>query len=296
MATVLVIGGTGQVGSATVRALLKEHSSVKVRVGTRNASDGKKKLGKLADSVQVVQVSADDEKTWPAAFHGVSAVMIVRPGDGGGNSVVRLAGAAAATPSVQAVLLSTGFATADPSTPLMRSMLQLEQDAFRAVERHGKAFTLLRPHFFMENFLAPGFIGEKSFELPLQPDVNFSHIAVADIASVAAAVLAAPAVHNRRTYTLTGPDLKVKELGTVLSKVTGRKISVESLSDAEQRARWAKVGMPAPAIDAFASIYGQVASGALAYHTNAVRDVLGRDATSFQQWAQDHAHAFSVKK
>jgi hypothetical protein len=76
----------------------------------------------------------------------------------------------------------------------------------------------------------------------------------------------------------------------VLGEVLGRHLRFEPLSDAEARAEMTG-SMPAEYIDAFFSFY---VDGTLDESTvrSTVRDVTGRPARTFEQWAIAHTEAF----
>ncbi len=115
-----------------------------------------------------------------------------------------------------------------------------------------------------------------------------------DIAAVAAQIAAAPAAHAGTTYWPTGPEsISFADAAQVLSTVLGRPIAFEPLTVKEQTQALIDVGLPEALAAMNAQAVGLFAEGDCDYVTNDVPSILGRPARSFEQFATDHAAAFS---
>lgn len=113
-----------------------------------------------------------------------------------------------------------------------------------------------------------------------------------DIADIATAALTDRA-HDGATLTITGPTaLRYGEMVAILGEVLGRTLIYETISEDEERARWASWGETRASIDYHMSIFRAIRDGLLSEITDTIPRVLGRAATSFEEWARENAPAF----
>jgi len=78
----------------------------------------------------------------------------------------------------------------------------------------------------------------------------------------------------------------------ILGETLGRALTFSAISEEEERARWSSWGETKESVDYHMSIFRAIREGRLAEVTDTVRRVLGRPATSFDQWAREHVNAF----
>lgn len=121
-------------------------------------------------------------------------------------------------------------------------------------------------------------------------DVAVAMVDPADIGAVAATALLADG-HEGRTYVLSGPQaLRPADRVGTLGAALGRELRLEALSDDEARTQMS-AEMPVEYVDAFFEFYVE---GALdeSQVQPTVREILGREPRTFEQWAAAHADAF----
>ena len=186
------------------------------------------------------------------------------------------------------VLLSgSSAASGDTSNAISAYMLRSEG----AVRESGLPFTILRPFGFMSNALRWR-DQLQAGDVVVEP---FAHVAVAvvdpaDIGAVAASALLDPA-HEGRTYVVSGPEaLRPADRVRILGAALRRALRLEPQSNEDARAQMTSQ-MPVEYVDAFFDFY---VDGSLDESPvqPAVREVLGRDPRTFEQWAAAHADAF----
>ena len=115
-----------------------------------------------------------------------------------------------------------------------------------------------------------------------------------DVAAVAATIAASPAAHAGRTYWLTGPELLSNyDVAAALSKLLGRTITYRELTFEENKDAMVRAGVPEPIAEMNAQAFSLAASGDAEWVTDDIPSILGRPARSFEQFAADHAAAFS---
>src|SRR5258708_28529256 len=115
-----------------------------------------------------------------------------------------------------------------------------------------------------------------------------------DVGAVAAGIAASPARHAGKTYWLTGPELISNyDVAAVLSKLLGRTITYRELSFDENKDAMIRAGVPEPIAEMNAQAFSMTAEGDAEWVTGDGPSLGGRPARSFEQFAADHAAAFS---
>jgi uncharacterized protein YbjT (DUF2867 family) len=149
----------------------------------------------------------------------------------------------------------------------------------------GLGWSLLRPSGFMQNFLT----GAGSLTIDGKLINGYGGAAVAyvdchDIAACAAELLTGPG-RPAESFALTGPEpLTSTDITGKLSAALGRTIGHVTLAPTELAATLRTRGLPARFADDVAALAGEVAAGALAASTPAVRDLTGRAPRTFDQF------------
>ncbi|XP_028403918.1 uncharacterized protein LOC114526501 [Dendronephthya gigantea] len=143
--TVFVIGASGNVGKATVKALSANHGgSLDIRAGVRNpekASD----LDSLL-SVTVVRAEMGKRDELVEIFQGVDVLFIVVPGAPDRVELTRITAEAARDARVKHILTIGAFGK--PNLALTRQMREIEN----IITNLGPNYTILRLPWFMDNF------------------------------------------------------------------------------------------------------------------------------------------------
>jgi uncharacterized protein YbjT (DUF2867 family) len=282
---VILVTTAGKVGAEAARLLLEQDEPV--RVLARNPGQPAVKALAAAGAV----IAAGDlavPASIDAAMAGVSAVILVSPAVPAQELNVV---ASAARAGVAHVVKATSKASAD--SPIARRRGQAEIEAGLAAA--GIAHTLLRSNAYMQNVLAlaPAIAASSSFGSAAGKG-RAGMVDARDVAAVAAAIAAAPAPHNGKTYWLTGPELLSNyDVAAVLTKLLGRAVTYRELTFQENRDAMIRAGVPEAVAQQNAQAFSLTADGDAAWVTDDVAVVLGRPARSFEQFAADHAAAFA---
>jgi uncharacterized protein YbjT (DUF2867 family) len=222
------------------------------------------------------------------AMADVSAVILVSPAVPAQELNVV---ASAARAGVAHIVKATSKASAD--SPIARRRGQAEIEAGLAAA--GIPHTLLRSNAYMQNVLAlaPAITATSSFGSAAGQG-RAGMVDARDVAAVAAAIAADPASQAGQTYWLSGPELLSNyDVATVLSKLLGRTITYRELTFAENKEAMIRAGVPEPIAQQNAQAFSLNAGGDAAWVTDDVPAITGRPARSFEQFAADHAAAFS---
>ncbi|MFE9610823.1 NmrA family NAD(P)-binding protein [Streptomyces sp. NPDC006012] len=297
-APVLVTGATGRQGGATARALLA--AGVPVRALVRDAATDRAKAVE-AFGAELVTGDLHDRDSVIRAAEGVCAVFSVQmPGitaegfdfEGEvaqGVNLIEGAKAAGVPQFVHTSVTGAGQHTETPGWAEGRwASMEPTLGAKSAIQDRVRAagfphWTLLKPGFFMENFLpSMAFLFPRGIEgglvSVLNPETRLSLVAVDDIGRAAAAAITAPERFGGVELELASDYLSMTEVAEVLSRALGTQLSAPDMTEEEALA----AGMPAMgATHEWLNVAGQPGRPQYA------RD-LGIPLTSFEEWTQQH--------
>jgi uncharacterized protein YbjT (DUF2867 family) len=212
---VLVLGGTGTVGSQVVRELLGRGADVSVL--TRDVKKA------LAAGVRPVAGDLLDPSTIRSAFAGRDAVFLLNAVSATECHEGLMAVNGCRLGGVKKVVyLSVQDADKAPHLPHFGAKLPIET----AIKSSGIPFTILRPNNFYQNdaWYKDAMLGYDVYPQPFG-DVGLSRVDVRDIAEAAAVAITTDAAKDE-TVNLVGPDvLTATETAATWGGVLGRKIA-----------------------------------------------------------------------
>ncbi|WP_432880317.1 NAD(P)H-binding protein [Kribbella sp. CA-245084] len=271
---ILVTGATGTIGSELLRQLVA--SGIPAVGMTRGERPG------------FVQGDFEDPDSLRKAIDGVDTVFLLSAPGPRVPEHDRAMVAAAVDREVRKIVKLSAFGTTDDGTPG-----NWHAAGERAVRESGLAWTILRPAGFASNVLRWLPAMREGQPIPNQTgDGEHAFVDPRDVAAVAAAALVS-SDHDRRAYTLTGPELlSVPGQVAIMSDVLEQPLRVVDVpldSYAEQ--------LRAAGLDeAFVSVALRgaelVRDGGARTVTDDVERVLGRPAATFRAWVESNRAAF----
>jgi uncharacterized protein YbjT (DUF2867 family) len=282
---VILVTTAGKVGAETARLLREQDLPVRVLVRDPATATAKALAAAGAD---IAAGDLDAPASIADAMAGVSAVVLVSPAVPAQELNVV---ASAAKAGVAHIVKATSKAS--PGSPIARRRRQSEIEEGLAAS--GIPHTLLRSNAYMQNVLAlaPAIAATSSFGSAAGKG-RTGLVDARDVAAVAAVIAASPDAHAGKTYRLTGPDLLSNyDVAAVLSRLLGRTITYRELTFEENKDAMIRAGVPEPIAEMNAQAFSLTASGDAEWVTDDIPSVLGRPARSFEQFAADHAAAFS---
>ena len=267
MATFLVTGGSGTVGSAVIQALLNQGQQVKA--ASRHPDKSREQFG---DRVEAVYFDYEDLKTFSVA-EGTDGVFLLGPPLY--PNLLELVAPFAdyiTTKGPQRVVYLSAYGMEDltelPFHAQMEEKLQQTDLDWRVV----------RPGFFMQNF------GNYERENIEQRKVIFvpagngstAFVSANDIGAVVAVLLREDA-HRHRIVEITGPQSYTHfEVAELLSQITGETIAYANPDEAIYRQVLADAGAPPMVADYMIPVYGMIKHGKVEGITNNVEKLTGR--------------------
>jgi uncharacterized protein YbjT (DUF2867 family) len=259
-APVLVTGATGRQGGATARALLA--AGVPVRALVRDAGAERAKAIEALGAQLVVGDLHDRDSVVEAAVGARAVFSVQMPAAGAhgfefdgevaqGINLVEGARAAGVPQFVHTSVSGAGqHVEASGWTEGRWTSMEPTLGAKSAIQDRVRTagferWTLLKPAFFMENFLpSMAFLFPRGVEgglvSVLKPETRLSLVAVTDIGAAAAAAVAAPKRFDRVELELAGDYLSMREIAGALSRALGVDLEPPNLTEAEALA----AGMP----------------------------------------------------
>jgi uncharacterized protein YbjT (DUF2867 family) len=221
---ILVTGATGKQGGAVLRHL--QQKGFPLRAFARDP-DSPKARALVGRGTEVVRGDLDDPTSITRALDGVYGVYSVQNWrEGGLDGEIRqgksLIDAARRARVSHLVYSSVAAADRAPEVPHFASKFQLEEH----LRRSGVPFTVVRPVFFMENWLGMREnILNGTIQLPLNPETSLQMVAVDDIGACAAAAFEQPRKWQEKVFELAGDELSMAGTAQHFSRRLGREVS-----------------------------------------------------------------------
>ncbi|MFE6159881.1 NmrA/HSCARG family protein [Streptomyces sp. NPDC056486] len=296
-APVLVTGGTGRQGGATVRALLAAQAPVRALVRDPH-TDGAKAIQTLG--AELVTGDLTDPASLARAAQDVRAVFSVQmpPFTGEGfdfageltqaTNLIEAARKAGVSQFVQSSTSGVGAHTQAPGwaegrwAPL-QPYFETKQAIMDAVRRAAfPHWTVIKPAFFMENLPALAPHGpDGGLATIVKPDTELALVAREDIGSAVAHAIADPDRFHTLELELASDRLTMKQIAEVLSEAWGVPVAAPTMNLEEALA----AGMPGwGAGHDWNNLVGQPARPEYAR-------TLGIPLTPFADWARAHLTA-----
>jgi uncharacterized protein YbjT (DUF2867 family) len=227
--TILVTGATGNQGGAVARELLA--NGRKVRAMTRSP-DGAAARALAAQGAEIVEGNLDDPASLERALAGVWGVFAVQNTWEAGvereeEQGKRIAELALRQGVQHYVYSSVGSAHRSTGIPHFDNKWRVEE----VVRSLGfPSHVILRPVFFMENWLSPWFkpgIDQGKLMVGLRPDTILQMIAVEDIGRYGRLAFERHQELNGQAIDIAGDELTMPQTAAALSEMTGRTITFE---------------------------------------------------------------------
>jgi uncharacterized protein YbjT (DUF2867 family) len=287
----LVTGATGQTGHDTVQRLVEKGHAVRALVHREDersealrGTGAEVVVGDLLEHDDAIRATAD-----------TSAAYFCYPIRPGLIQATPYFADAAKRAGLEAVVnLSQISARGDSKSHAARDHWIAE----RVFDWSGVPVVHLRPTFFAQWLLYPfsraTIVEEGIIDLPYG-EGRHAPIAAEDQARLIAAMLAEPAAHLGKTYTLHGPiELDQAGIAAAVSEVLGRTITYRPLTIPQYRERLEKAGLPEILIQHFCAIALDYQNGIFAGEDKIIAAVTGQRPMTVQEFVTLHRNAFTA--
>jgi uncharacterized protein YbjT (DUF2867 family) len=286
MTTILLTGATGNVVSSVLREL---HGSGHKLVGL--VRDPAKAQALAAQGIELRSADLSDLRSVEDAFSGIDVAFLLAPPGSLAPAQMSNALWGARKGGVKHVVRMSAVGAAHDA-PTINSRFHALSDT--ELERSGIPFTVVKPHFFMQNLMmaAETIAAQGTIYLALG-DAALPMVDVRDIGSTVAAILKNPASHAGKTYTLTGrAAVTLQQVASAIGEAIGKPVRYVPVPVPAMVEQLAKFGMDDYGQTAMRDYLVAYSAGWQASVTSAVKDITGSSARSIQQFATDFAGAF----
>jgi len=169
-----------------------------------------------------------------------------------------------------------------------------------AVERHlmaGDGWTILRPGFFAQNFgdaYRRDIVDDARVIVPAERGL-VAFVDVRDVAEIAAQAFASPAEHDRRAYTLTGPEaIDFETAAALLSEALGRSIRYDRASILRYVLHLRARGMPWAQIAVQTILHAGLRLGQAERVDPTLERLLDRRPRTLREYFADHRDTWAL--
>jgi uncharacterized protein YbjT (DUF2867 family) len=284
--TYLITGATGNIGGRVVERLLKRGE--RPRILARDPDAARRQYG---DQVEVTVGDLGNAKSLASAFAGAQAIFLINSG----HELAARDAAAARVAKACGIEHLVKLSSRDIEQNVGTGPWHAQGEA--AIRACGVPFTFIRPSGFMSNALSwSTSIKSGGVVTTSTGDGRISFIHPDDLADVVTKVLT-ERTHVGETLPITGPQaLSYAEMAAEIGAVIGRRVTFETITDEQARARMSESWDDAPMVEAVVEIWRAVREGRLAAVDDGVRRLLGREPSTFDRWVQQNASSFSSKR
>ena len=283
---ILVTGATGKIGTPLVASLKAKGASFKALARTDASA---KALA--AQGVETLRGDLTDAVSVKAALKGVTKLFLLSSVSGFDAVEISAIEAAKAAGVKHVVKVSATGVQADAVSPLIRAHAKVE----RALEASGLGFTILRPGWFKQNWVAfySHAIKAKQPVYANAGDARVAWIDSRDIADVAATALTSEG-HEGLVYELSGPEaLAYAEVASRLGKLLGREVAYVNVPDAAAYQAMRGMGMDPWYAYGMTALNQAVRKGHADFTTGTVELVTGKPSRSIDAFLKENLPAFA---
>ena len=291
--SVFVLGCSGSIGSATVRALSRKYSdTLNILAGTRNIASEKVASLRSLPGVTILHADMNNKEALRDLLAGVTSLFIVTPTNG-----FRLAIGAAEVAKASGVkhILTVSVLTVELTDTIYGKQYgELES----SVKHLQIPYTFIRLPPFVDNYWAykRPIQQNSSFSTPGDPTKPFSAVVVEDAGKAAATIMAEPEKHYGKTYKLISNRHTLNELAAAFSQALGKIVKYERISYNDCRRRLVEVvGFSEEDADGILEIYRLTDEECPMVddpEMSHINQITGEKPTSLKEWVNEVAPAF----
>jgi NAD(P)H dehydrogenase (quinone) len=290
-ADILVSGATGRTGGAAIDTLLEMGKRIRAYV----RSDDERAAGLRQGGVDIAVGDFTDIDHIRAAMEGISSAYFLHPIAPGIISAAAYFAQAAKEAGVTAIVNMSQISARRESTSHAAQDHWISERVF---DWAGVATTHLRPTFFAEWLIYPHFAKEiwakKKIEFPFE-NGRHAPISADDQGRVIAHILAKPAGHDGKIYTLHGPvEMNHTEIAAAMSEVLGAKIEYAPTSIEVFKQKMEQLyKFPPFLVQHLVEVAQNYREGIFAGTNNVVEKITGTPALSIRAFIEKYRKAFA---
>jgi uncharacterized protein YbjT (DUF2867 family) len=287
MEKVIVLGATGNIGTAVIRNL--ENKNVMVFAGVQSEKDFEKVTQFGATPIIV---NFTDQESLNQALKGKDRVFLVTPLMQNPEAVTQMVINASKLNKVKHLVRSTASGADSNGQIQMARWAGASEDLIKA---SGLSYTIVRPYSFLQNFINFHSQTIKQYNGFYSPtgDAKLSMLDINDLGEVLAIALTSED-HFGKTYELSGQTYTNEELAATLSNVIGRKISYIDIPEEKARESMLSNQMPEWMVNAMMELNYITKQGWTAGYSDDYKNLTGKEYTSAATFFENNKQAFMI--
>jgi uncharacterized protein YbjT (DUF2867 family) len=279
---ILVVGATGNVGTAVCRELSAVDE--RPRAFVRDAYRARHRLG---DRIDLALGDLDQAETIDTALDGIDRVLLITATSARQLDHERNVIQAAKGAGVQ-YIVKLSVLSPEEQSPLLHARWHWQAE--KLLEQAGVGFTTLRIAFLMQNLF---FMVQGGAISTAAHDGRIGMVDARDVAAVAAAALTRQD-HEGKTYILTGPQaLSFDDVAKILSHAASSGIQHRRVSHDQVRDAIRALGADDWYAEDVAIFNGLIAAGYADVVTDDVRTITGSEPRTLTAFAEEFAGIFA---
>lgn len=271
---IAITGATGQLGQLVIEKLLKTVPASQIVAIVRNPA----KADALSQrGIVIRQADYTDQAAFTNAVNGVDKLLLISSSEVGQRAAQHQNVINAAKAAGVKRIAYTSLLHADTS-PLGLHVEHVETE--KALAESGVPYTLLRNGWYTENYLAsvPPALEHGVF-IGAAGEGKIASATRADYAAAAAKVVSEEG-HAGKVYELAGDSAwTLSELTAELSRLSGKPVAYQNLSEADFAAALKGAGLPAGLADMLADSDTGASRGGLFDDSRTLSKLIGRPTT-----------------
>ncbi len=282
---ILLTGATGKTGGEVAKQLAANNIPFRALVRNADKAAALKDLG-----AEIALGEMADADAVSKALQGVDkAVLIMSNGEDQLTIEKQFTDCSVAAGVKHLIKLSSMESEAGTTKPIP-AMHVASEDYIRA---SGLDWTMIKPTFFTQNLLTSARTIKASDEIVMA--LGNAVVAPTDLRDVAEIIRLALTddAHLNKSYNMTGPEaLSLSQVAEKFSKVLGREIRYVAQPVEDFRKVLTQVGLPEWRVNAVCDEFKLLSEKAGTHTTDTIRQVLGREPTSVEQFVKDHIEVY----
>jgi uncharacterized protein YbjT (DUF2867 family) len=280
---ILVTGATGKFGGSTAQYL--QQKNIPFRAAARNLETLKKRFGSEAE---LVTFDWDKPETFADTVKGIHTVSIMPP------PVVTNDFHTKAQPFIEAskkagvkhIVLTSALYSDNPDS--------LFYGTEALVKNSGIDFTIIRPSFVFQNFLNQFLQSVQNGVIAAPSEKGkTSYVDIRNVGEAIAVVLANPAAHKGKTYSITGREaLTHSQMAEIFTQQLSKQVVHISPSVDEYKKILADNNVPDFLREFLPALYSTIAKGQWSAVSNDYTLLTGKNATTFTDFVKENRNIF----
>jgi uncharacterized protein YbjT (DUF2867 family) len=285
MEKVIILGATGNIGTAVIKNL--QNKNIEVFAGVQSEKDFEK-VSQFGATPIIVNFT--DQESLNEALKEKDRVFLVTSLMQNPEAVTQMVINASKQNGVKHLVRSTASGADSKGQIQMARWAGASEDLIKA---SGLNYTILRPYSFLQNFInfhSQTIKQYNGFYLPTG-DAKLSMLDINDLGEVAAIALTSED-HYGKTYELSGQTYSNEILADTLSKVLDKKITYIDVPEEKAKESMLSNQMPEWMVNAMMELNYITKQGWTAGYSDDYKNLTGKEYTSAETFFANNKQAF----